>query len=157
MKNLLIALTAVLLCATNAYSNGLDTDQLISIINSNTSNDIKNIIGTPDRSSTQESQAMWNYKKKDYLLKFIWDVNTLEINNITVAFTDYQTTDWNSKNEKKIETGTTTMADIINLLGMPKDFKMHKDVQEAHYVYKNARVTLNFKDKKLTGYHILTN
>ncbi len=62
-----------------------------------------------------------------------------------------------SKNEKKIETGTTTMADIINLLGMPKDFKMHKDVQEAHYVYKNARVTLNFKDKKLTGYHILTN
>lgn len=156
MRHMLIAAVCTLLFSSNAYSGDINKDELKAIIDCNSADQVKQKLGKPDITSYKNEMVMWNYEKDGYRLNYVWNKNTQETDHLTVLYIDYRTSDWNSRYEQKIQTGTTTLNDVIDLLGIPKDLKVNKDMQESRYVYNDAYISLTFKNKKLTGYQVRT-
>lgn len=106
-------------------------------------------LGEPFKKEENKETSLWRYKIGTTQINLYWDNKLKRLKNYEYISTLFPNVDWPQQGACKLETGITTLADAINLLGDPKDMIVNLDYQQLHYEFNNNVVLLFFYKNKL--------
>ncbi len=157
MKNIkYLLLSAILLFMSSACFAENHTDKLLSLIGLQPEqakpDDIASLLGQPLKIEQEKKQDVWYYNSPDANFVIYWNNRTSKLDKLSFSAQNVTKGNWDNRNTKYLKNGETHMADVIKVLGMPKDMLLRSVNQELHYSYQNTVLNLFFRKGTLVNY-----
>ncbi len=153
---LLLAFACLTMTAFAKPESNLST-QIISFITENpyaaTHDDVSSLLGKPFKTDENKNQSVWYYKTDNNSLTIYWDNSAAKMEKLyfnTSAIAEKSA--WDNKNARLLKTGETALAEVIKILGAPKDMTIKTNNQQLHYAYANNVLNLFFRKGTLVTY-----
>lgn len=132
------------------------TDKLLSLIRLQPEQarpeDISSLLGKPAKIEQEKKQNVWYYSGPDADFVIYWNNRTARLDKLSFSAQNIHKEAWDNGNTRFLKTGETHMADVIKLLGIPKDMILKTVNQELHYTFRNNVLNLFFHKGTLVNY-----
>ena len=116
----------------------------------------KNVItslGKPAEIDTRGSKIRWGFTRNQYKITVLWEKDGKEFKKLSfewMADTLKKDIDYGALD--KLVTGTTSINDVLKILGIPADMTLKPETQEVHYAYRDKTLRLFFRKKTLADF-----
>ena len=136
------------------------SSRLISLVNlsreNTTQQKITAMFGKPEKVEENKHSIKWHYINENSNLVISWNKKSGTFENF--SFTNMPSEKMVCTNGicRKLQSGTTDIAQAIQLLGTPADMNIKGTKQEMHYAYQNSVLRLFFRNHVLVDFTLLS-
>jgi len=156
MKNIKFLLLLTLVFLNSACFAESHTDKILSLIGlqpeQTNPEDISALLGKPAKIQQDKKQDVWYYNSPDASFTVYWNNRTTHLDKLSFSAQNISKGTWDNRNIRYLKNGETHMADVIKVLGMPKEMLLKAVNQELHYTYQNTVLNLFFRKGTLVNY-----
>ncbi len=160
MKRILIVFAMLCinlsLLANNGHSDS-DFSRLKKLLPGNvTRAELKQIFGEAATININNGtgEENWQYSIGEPSMALRWDTRNERLKDFSYSVKNKNLQNWSANYGASLETGTSTLKQVLELLGEPTNMQVRTDNQQLSYVYANTRVDLQFAGGVLSAYHV---
>lgn len=160
MKYILVIFTMLCinmsLLANNGHTNS-DFTRLQKLLPGNiTRPELKQIFGEAAtiNINNKTGEEVWQYNAGERNMVLRWDTKNERLKDFCYSVKNTSLQNWSTQYASSLETGSSTLKQVLELLGEPTNMQVKTDNQQLSYVYANTRVDLQFANGVLGAYHV---
>ena len=155
-KVLLLLLTASLFVTNLGYGADHTADALLEWMKLSpsvaTQEEVTSLLGKPMKIEDSKKRTWWYYVNGNTNLTILWSNKPATLEKFSFICVAPERTAFDARLSRRLRSGSTSITQVVQLLGVPKDMTIKEVTQEMHYVYSNSVLRLFFRNRTLVDF-----
>lgn len=114
--------------------------------------EVSSFLGKPARIDEGTKKDVWFYSTDKGSLTIYWNNRADKIDKMVYTAMPVKDVEWDNKKARCLKMGQTSIEQVINTWGMPKDMMIKEVNQQLHYTFQYNTLHLFFRKGRLVNY-----